>query len=261
MSGAIDPDALAIRLESNDGPTIVSLQAGEVNTGAFDPFLPAIEAARRNGAWVHIDGAFGLWARASAKYRDQTHGVELADSWATDGHKWLNVPYDSGYAFVKNRDAHRRAFSHKTEYLMQSQTQRDAVDWTPEHSRRARCFATYAALRNQGRRGIADLVDRCCRNAQALIEGAARLSGVEVVRPAIINQGLLRFHPRKPGATVEDSDQYTQEVIAAIERSGEALFTSTRFEGRTCMRVSVSNWQTTDQDIERVLVVMRQILG
>lgn len=259
-TGAIKVDALQNHLARRRQPTIVVLQAGEVNTGAFDSFGPAVEAARRHGAWVHVDGAFGLWVRASREHRKLAQGVELADSWATDGHKWLNVPYDCGYAFVADAAAHRRAFSHNAEYLVQSTSKRDAVDWTPEHSRRARCFATYAALRSLGQRGVEDLVDGCCRRARALVEGAAALPGVEAVHVPTINQGLLRFPSQRKGATLADSDRRTKQVMCAVESSGEALFTGTRWRGRFCMRVSVSSWLTNDEDIRRSLAAIERAL-
>jgi len=207
-----------------------------------------------------VDGAFGLWARTSQEHRHFTVGVDKADSWATDGHKWLNVPYDCGYAFVRNAAAHFRAFSHQTAYLMHSDGGRDAVDWTPEHSRRARCFATYAALRSLGSEGVGQLVARCCQHARTLVEEAAKLPGVEIMHAPQINQGLLRFLAPHPHATEEDHDRHTDAVMAAVLRSGEALFTGTRWHGRRCMRVSVSNWQTSEADIRRVVAVLRTIL-
>ena len=236
-----------------DAPTIVLLQAGDLNTGAFDPFPEVIPVARRYGAWVHVDGAFGLWAAASPDHQRLTAGVEQADSWATDGHKWLNVPYDCGYAIVADREAHRRSFSHRVAYLDHSDVARDQVDWNPEYSRRARGFATYAAISSLGREGIGRIVAECCRHALAIVEGAAALPGVRVVWRPRINQGLLRFLDPRPAATEADHDRRTEEIAARIVASGEALFACTTWRGLRCMRVSVSGWATTDDDVERTV--------
>ena len=234
-------------------PTIVLLQAGDLNTGAFDPFREVIAAAHGHGAWVHVDGAFGLWAATSPAHRHLTAGVEGADSWATDGHKWLNVPYDCGYAIVADREAHRRSFSHRVAYLDHSDVARDQVDWNPEYSRRARGFATYAAIASLGREGIGRLVADCCRHASAIVEGATALPGVQVLCHPRINQGLLRFLDPRPGATDADHDRRTEGVAARVVASGEALFACTTWRGLRCMRVSVSGWATTDEDVERTV--------
>ena len=234
-------------------PTIVLLQAGDLNTGAFDPFPEVIPVARKYGAWVHVDGAFGLWAATSPDHQPLTVGVERADSWATDGHKWLNVPYDCGYAIVADREAHRRSFSHRVAYLDHSDVARDQVDWNPEYSRRARGFATYAAISTLGREGIGRLVAECCRHARAIVDGAAAIPGVQVVCRPRINQGLLRFLDPRPAATEADHDQRTEEITARIVASGEALFACTTWRGLRCMRVSVSGWVTTDDDVERTV--------
>ncbi len=234
-------------------PTIVLLQAGDLNTGAFDPFPEVIPVAHRYGAWVHVDGAFGMWAATSPDHQRLTAGVEQADSWATDGHKWLNVPYDCGYAIVADREAHRRSFSHRVAYLDHSDVARDQVDWNPEYSRRARGFATYAAISSLGREGIGRIVAECCRHARAIVEGAAALPGVQVVCRPRINQGLLRFLDPRPAATEADHDRRTDEVTARIVASGEALFACTTWRGLRCMRVSVSGWATTEDDVERTV--------
>jgi glutamate/tyrosine decarboxylase-like PLP-dependent enzyme len=234
-------------------PTIVLLQAGDLNTGAFDPFPEVVQAAREHGAWVHVDGAFGLWAATSPAHRHLTAGVERADSWATDGHKWLNVPYDCGYAIVADREAHHRAFAHRVAYLDHSDIARDQVDWNPEYSRRARGFATYAAIASLGREGIGRLVADSCRHASAIVEGASALPGVEVLCRPRINQGLLRFLDPRPGATASDHDRRTEEVAARIVSSGEAFFACTTWRGVRCMRVSVSSWATTDEDAARTV--------
>jgi glutamate/tyrosine decarboxylase-like PLP-dependent enzyme len=241
-------------------PTIVLLQAGDLNTGAFDPFPEVIPAAHEHGAWVHVDGAFGLWAATSPAHRHFTAGVEQADSWATDGHKWLNVPYDCGYAIVADREAHRRSFAHRVAYLDHSDVARDQVDWNPEYSRRARGFATYAAIASLGREGIGRLVADCCGHASAIVDGAAALPGVQVLCRPRINQGLLRFLDPRPGATEADHDRRTDEVAARIVSSGEALFACTTWRGLRCMRVSVSGWATTDEDVARTVRAIHSAL-
>jgi glutamate/tyrosine decarboxylase-like PLP-dependent enzyme len=243
-----------------DRPTIVVLQAGDVNIGAYDDFATLIPLAKKYGAWVHIDGAFGLWAAASPRHRHLLAGAELADSWTTDGHKWLNVPYDSGYAFVADSTAHRATMSHQVSYIPQTTEARDQVDWTPEFSRRARGFATYAALRQLGREGVAELVDRCCRLADALVTRIGSIPGAEMLRRPQINQGLVRFLDPTPGADDSQHDAYTDRVIAAILASGDALFSGTTWRGRRAMRVSVSNWQTSDEDVDRVVASIASVL-
>ncbi len=187
----------------NDYPKIVILQAGDINRGAFDPFQTLIPLAHQHSAWVHIDGAFGLWAAASPAYRHLTSGMDDADSWSTDGHKWLNVPYDCGYAFVRDPTVHRRAMAQSASYLTHDEEFRDQMDWNPEWSRRARGVATYAALRELGRQGIARLIDRTCRHAQTLTRGVGALDGAELVWPlrnstTPLNQGLVRFPDPRP---------------------------------------------------------------
>jgi glutamate/tyrosine decarboxylase-like PLP-dependent enzyme len=252
-NGCLAPATLAHELGRNpSAPTIVLLQAGDLNRGAYDRFSELIPIAKEFDAWVHIDGAFGLWAAASPRLRHLLHGSELADSWATDGHKWLNVPYDSGYAFIKDREAHHASMSHRESYLIHDAAERDQMDWTPEWSRRARGFATYAALRQLGRSGVAELVDNCCRHARAIVEGIGALPHAQIVALPQINQGLLRFY---------DDDLRTDETIARILASGEAFFGGTTWQGLRCMRVSVSNWRTSDADVERTVEAFRRILG
>jgi glutamate/tyrosine decarboxylase-like PLP-dependent enzyme len=241
---------------SADIPTIVILQAGDLNIGAYDPFETLIPLAHQHRAWVHVDGAFGLWANASPQLRHLLRGVEHADSWATDGHKWLNVPYDCGYAFVADADAHRAAMSHRAPYLAHASEGRDAFDWTPEWSRRGRGTATYAALRQLGRSGVAELVDRCCRHARRLVTGMGALPGVDVLWEPVINQGLVRF--RDPKGI--DHDAFTERVIARIVASGEAFFGPTTWRDQRAMRVSVSNWRTTDEDVERTIAAVSHVL-
>lgn len=256
--GRLIPDALAHALERDTRPAIVLLQAGEINTGVYDPFANLIPIARRHGAWVHVDGAFGLWAAASPRYRHLVEGFELADSWATDGHKWLNVPYDSGYAFVAHPRPHRASMSHRAVYLTHDAARRDQIDWNPEWSRRARGFSTYAALRALGRNGVVALIERCCDHARTIVDGIGRLPGTEVLWRPSINQGLVRFLDPH-GA---DHDQRTDDVIAAIATTGEAFFTATTWRGMRAMRISVCNWQTSDEDVRRtvsaVAIVLRE---
>jgi glutamate/tyrosine decarboxylase-like PLP-dependent enzyme len=242
-------------------PTIVLLQAGDLNTGAFDAFDELVPVARKYGAWVHVDGAFGLWVATSPRYQHLTAGVQHADSWATDGHKWLNVPYDCGFAIVADRAAHFRAFSHRVSYLSHSDVARDQVDWNPEYSRRARGFATYAAIRSLGREGIGKIVEACCENARAIVAKAGRLRGVQVLHLPEINQGLLRFLDLRQGATEADHDRRTDEITARIVASGSALFACTTWQGMRCMRVSVCGWSTTSDDVDRAVLAIERSLA
>lgn len=259
--GQLKPDVLAAALEETEGPTILLLQAGDLNTGSSDPYHDLIPLAREYGAWTHVDGAFGLWAKTSAEYRHLLDGVELADSWAVDGHKWLNVPYDSGYAIVADRDALFASMSHRAAYLAHSDEARDPIDWNPEYSRRARGFATWAAIRSLGRKGIAEMITASCHAARDIVEGAAKLPGVEVLARPIINQGLLRFRDPKPGATDADHDRRTDQVAEAIRTSGEAFFACTTWRGKRAMRVSVSDWRTGPAEVERTVRAIAQAVG
>jgi aromatic-L-amino-acid decarboxylase len=246
--------------EDSTIPTVVVLQAGDLSIGAFDDFQTLIPIAKKHGAWVHIDGAFGLWAAASARYRHLLAGAGQADSWTTDGHKWLNVPYDCGYAFVADREAHRASLSHRAAYLTHDADARDQLDWTPEYSRRGRGFATYAALRQLGKAGVEALIDRTCGHAHALVTRMGSLPGAEMLWEPQINQGLIRFHDPRNGATDTDHDAFTDRIMAAILASGEAFFTGTTWRGRRAMRVSVCNWQTSTEDVERVIKCVARTL-
>ncbi|HLZ76320.1 pyridoxal phosphate-dependent decarboxylase family protein [Phenylobacterium sp.] len=259
-AGCVAPEGLRAALAEDGGPTIVVLQAGELNRGAFDPFGKLAPMARAAGAWTHVDGAFGLWARATPTHRGLAEGIELCDSWTTDAHKYLNVPYDSGLAFVRDAQAHRAAMTLATSYLPAGGAARDQIDWNPEFSRRARGFALYAALRELGREGVADLVDRTCRYAQAITAGIGALAGAEVVTSSHLNQGLVRFLSPQAGATEADHDARTDQVIAAINAGGEALFGGVTFRGRRCMRVSACNWRTTEADVARTVEAVRVAL-
>ena len=223
-------------------PTIVCGQAGEVNTGAFDDLEAIADAVEGTGAWFHVDGAFGLWAGASPGLRHLVRGSERADSWATDFHKWLNVPYDSGIAFCAHPDAHREAMSATAAYivLQEDPRRRDSVDWTPEFSRRARGFAVYAALRSLGRSGVAELVDRSCARARLfaeLLEGG----GATILNEVVLNQVLVRF----------GNGETTREVIRRVQEDGTCWLGGTEWQGEHAMRISVSNWRTTEEDVER----------
>jgi glutamate/tyrosine decarboxylase-like PLP-dependent enzyme len=232
-------------LDSGDrqAPTIEVLQTGNVNTGGCDNLRAGCDLAHRYGAWAHVDGAFGLWAAASPSHRRLTDGIELADSWCTDAHKWLNVPYDSGLAICAHPQSHAAAMSYSAAYLSGSESARVAGsfspgDLVPESSRRARGFAVWAALRELGRSGVADLVDRCCALARRLADGLAA-GGVEIVNDVVINQVLFGF----PG---RDADA----VAAAVQAEGTCWLGATTWRGRRLLRVSVSNYATTESDID-----------
>lgn len=258
---SLDPLALRGALRrGSDLPAIVLLQAGDINTGAFDSFENLIPIAKEHGAWVHVDGAFGLWAAASPRYRDLLKGSETADSWATDGHKWLNVPFDCGYAFVADPEAHRASMSIRAPYITVDVHARDQIDWNPEWSRRARGFSTYAAMRQLGRSGIADLIDRTCQHAQRLVDGIGNLPGAEVLWRPIINQGLVRFKAPHAGASESDHDLRTAQVIDEVVRGGEAFFGPTTWRAKRAMRVSVLNWQTSNNDVSRALTAVASAL-
>ncbi|MEK8029772.1 aminotransferase class V-fold PLP-dependent enzyme [Ideonella sp. DXS29W] len=232
------------------GPTIVCVQAGHVNTGAFDPIGPVCERAREAGAWVHVDGAFGLWARAAPGLRRWCEGLDQADSWATDAHKWLNVPYDSGLAFVRDAQALRAAMAVTAPYLPPALARggRSPADFTPELSRRARGVDVWAALSALGRRGVAELVERCCAHARRFAHGVAAAGGT-VHNDVVLNQVLVSF---TDAAT-------TRRFIDALQADGTCWCGETEWQGRTAMRISVSSWATTDADVERSLAVMRRL--
>lgn len=244
--GGISLSALDKTLsQTKDQPTIVCLQAGDLNTGAFDPFDKAIPLAKSKNAWVHIDGAFGLWAATSKRYRHLLKGVEAADSWATDGHKWLNLPFDSGFVFVADPAAHSAALTQPTSYSVPIDGVRNPMDWNPEWSRRARAFPAYAALRTLGRDGLENLIDRTCAFASQLITQIGQLDGADILASPIINQGLVRFND--PSG---NHDIRTDAVIARIQKDGHVWFGGTTWRGQRAMRVSVCNWRTTNEDID-----------
>ena len=230
------------------GPTIICAQAGNVNTGAFDPVAEICGRARRSGAWVHVDGAFGLWAAATRSHRHLAEGTNLADSWATDAHKWLNVPYDCGLAFVRDPDALRAAMAVTAEYLPTASEFRNPADTTPELSRRARGIEVWAALRSLGREGIAGMIERNCAQARRFAE---RLSGagLEILNEVVLNQVLVSFG---------DAER-TRKVIEAIQAEGTCWCGVTVWQGRTAMRISVSSWATTTDDVDRSAEAMIRV--
>ena len=259
--GQIIPAALEAELNKEPtSPTLVLLQAGDINIGAYDSFETVVPIAKRYGAWVHVDGAFGLWAASSERLQHLLNGIEAADSWATDGHKWLNVPFDCGFAFVAHPEAHRASLSIQASYLTHDDNAREQMDWNPEWSRRARCFPVYAALRQLGRDGVAKVIEQCCSCAHDLVVGIGELQGAEALWIPTINQGLVRFLDRRPGATEVDHDRRTDEVIAKILASGEAFFGGTTWRGRRAMRVSVCNWQTSEKDVARTVAAVAKVL-
>jgi glutamate/tyrosine decarboxylase-like PLP-dependent enzyme len=231
-----------LREALGEGPTIVCAQAGEVNTGAFDPLVEIADACDETGAWLHVDGAFGLWAAVAPSRRHLVEGIERADSWTTDAHKWLNVPYDSGIVLCAHPESHRAAMTITASYLIQDEGEqrvRDQVDWVPEFSRRARGFPVYAALRSLGRSGIAELVERCCEGATRFAAAIAELPGVELLNEVVLNQVLFRF----------DSDERTDDVLRRVQESGAVWMSGTTWDGLKAIRVSVSNWQTGEGEI------------
>jgi glutamate/tyrosine decarboxylase-like PLP-dependent enzyme len=234
-------------LPALSGPAIVCVQAGNVNTGAFDPIAEVCERAHAAGAWVHVDGAFGLWAAASPALAPLAAGINLADSWATDAHKWLNVPYDSGLAFVRDGLHLREAMTLRAAYLPQGET-REPSQYTPELSRRARGVEVWAALRYLGRAGLADLIERTCRHARRFA-GGLRAAGFDVLNEVVLNQVLVRF----------GEPERTLAVIRALQADGTFWAGSTVWQGRTAMRLSVSSWATTEADVDKSLEAIKRV--
>lgn len=229
------------------GPTIICIQAGNVDTGNFDPAREICAAAREAGAWVHADGAFGLFAAAAPDRAHLLAGFEEADSWSADGHKWLNVPYDCGLAIVRHREALQKALAFRAAYLMQDD-RNDPMDYTPSASQRARAVDVWAALRSLGRAGMADLVERTCRFAARFAEGFTK-AGYEILNEVVINQVLVSF----------GDDETTRRVVAAIQEEGTCWCSGTTWQGRAAMRISVSSWATTEEDVERSLAAMVRV--
>ncbi len=242
--GRMRVELLPAALAAGDGPTIVCAQLGNVNTGSCDDVTAVADAVEGTGAWLHVDGAFGLWAAASARFRHLAAGAERADSWATDAHKWLNVPYDSGIAFCSDPEAHRAAMSVRASYLEQAEADaaRDQMDWNPEFSRRARGFPIYAAIRALGRDGIAGMIERCCDHAARFAELLGAESDVEILNDVVLNQVLVRFG---------NDDELTRATVAAVQEDGICWLSGTVWQGKAAMRISVSSWRTTEDDVER----------
>jgi glutamate/tyrosine decarboxylase-like PLP-dependent enzyme len=252
-NGALDTDALAEALRRGpDRPTIVVAQAGNVNTGAFDDLARVASLTREHGAWLHVDGAFGLWAAASPRYTHLVDGIEHADSWGCDGHKWLNVPYDSGYVFCAHPDVHATAMAYTAEYLTGQVTGREfgGGDFVPESSRRARGFATWAALRSLGRSGVAVLIERSCDLARLLADRLGAVPGIEIPNDVVLNQVLV---------AVGDAE-FTNRVERSIQQDGSVWIGATTWRGRRLLRVAVSNWATTEADIEQVVTAIRDAM-
>ncbi len=241
--GRMRADRLRRLLENLSGPTILCAQAGNVNTGAFDPLREIAEVAREHNAWLHVDGAFGLWARASRELRHLADGIELADSWATDAHKWLNVPYDCGVAIVRHAEDQRLAMTSTAAYLVQTKgVERDSVDWVPEFSRRGRGITVYAALRYLGREGVEDLIDRLSARARQMADILRRAPGVEILNDVVLNQVLVRFG---------NDDELTRRVVAGVQQEGTCWLGGTTWQDKAAMRISVSNWATSEEDAAR----------
>ncbi len=256
--GRLRVDALPAVLATCDGPTIVCAQVGNVNSGACDAMPDVIAAARAHDAWVHVDGAFGLWARTSERRRALVDGVEGADSWATDAHKWLNVPYDNGVAIVREAAALHAAMAVGGEYLIKGAGEvRDELDWVPEFSRRARGFTVYAALRSLGRHGLADLIDRTCDIARRMAERLAAAPGVAVLNDVVLNQVLVRFSP--PGGG--DADRFTRDVVTRVQDDGTCWLSGSTWQGCAVMRISVSGWATTAADADRSVTAILRAAG
>ncbi|MDP2056022.1 MAG: aminotransferase class V-fold PLP-dependent enzyme, partial [Acidobacteriota bacterium] len=241
--GRMRADALRTQLGgTGDGPIIVCAQAGNVSTGASDPIAEIVEMAHARGAWVHVDGAFGLWAAAVPELRSQVRGIEAADSWATDAHKWLNVPYDSGLAIVADTAPLRAAMGMKASYLQRGDDEeRIGMDWTPESSRRARVVPLYALFRALGRDGIEGLVRRNCALARRMADRLSAAPGITILNEVVLNQVLVRF----------GDDRTTQDVIARVQADGTCWAGGAFWQGQQAMRIAVSNWSTTEADIDR----------
>lgn len=255
--GRMVPSELEKALSKLTGPTLVCAQVGNVNSGAIDPIEAIADVCQARGAWLHVDGAFGLWAAATPSLRASVAGLARADSWATDAHKWLNVPYDSGIAIVKDAKVHRAAMTAHAEYLIQDgAAARDAVDWVPEFSRRARGFALYAQLRALGREGVATLIENGCAMARRAADGFRAIPGTQVLNEVALNQVLVRFSPKMGG----DADAYTRKVVEAVQAEGTCWASGSTWHGMAVMRFSVSGQDTTAADIDRSVAAIRAVV-
>jgi glutamate/tyrosine decarboxylase-like PLP-dependent enzyme len=243
--GRMRADQLARVLEDGSGPCIVTAQAGNVNTGAFDPLDAIADACEKRGAWLHVDGAFGLWALASPSRAHLARGIQRADSIATDAHKWLNVPYECGIAMTRHPQAHRAAMTLAAAYIETTDAARDPHAFVPEESRRGRAVTVYAALASLGRDGLRDLIDRCCEHAKRMAAVLARHPGVRILNDVVLNQTLIRIEPKG-----RDADAATRAVIDLVQKDGTAWLSGTTWHGMAAIRFSVSNWSTTEADID-----------
>jgi glutamate/tyrosine decarboxylase-like PLP-dependent enzyme len=245
--GRARAEPMVAAIEAAEGPSIVCLQAGNVNSGAFDPIPAVVDAAHAKGAWVHLDGAFGLWAAASPELAHLLDGSERVDSWSTDAHKWLNVPYDGAMAFCAHPESHNAAIGVHASYLIHSEghRERDQMDWTPEFSRRARGFTVYAQLRALGRVGVRDVIERCCALARRFADRLGTADGVEIVNDVVLNQVLVRF--TSPDG---DHDGFTKRVVERVQQDGTLWLSGSIWQGRHVMRISVSNIHTTEADVD-----------
>jgi glutamate/tyrosine decarboxylase-like PLP-dependent enzyme len=250
--GRMDVSALKRTLAGLDAPAIVCAQAGNVATGAFDAFDPVADACDAYGAWLHVDGAFGLWAAAAPSKRALLQGVDRADSWAIDAHKWLNVPYDGAMVIVADPAMHRAAMSLAASYLVADASRRDSTNYVPESSRRARAVPIYAALRSLGRAGVADLVERNCEHARRMADRLAAVDGVEILNDVVLNQVLVRF----PGG-----DDANRAAVEAVQRDGTCWLGGTEWAGRAVMRISFSNWSTTNADVDRAAAAITRVVA
>ncbi|MQA99993.1 MAG: aminotransferase class V-fold PLP-dependent enzyme [Actinobacteria bacterium] len=239
--GRMRADALRDAVAGIDGPMIVCAQAGNVNTGAFDPLDEICDITHARGGWVHVDAAFGLWAAVSPRLMHLLKGHDKADSWATDAHKWLNVPYDSGLVFCAHPKTHRASTGISASYLLKSAA-REEMEYTPESSRRARAFPIYAAVRALGRAGIVEMVERCCDLALRFADQLSAQPDVDVLNDVVLNQVLVRFG---------DDDERTRRVIDNVQRDGTCWLGGSTWKGQAVMRISLSNWSTTAEDVDR----------
>jgi glutamate/tyrosine decarboxylase-like PLP-dependent enzyme len=255
--GRMRPAELEAMLRHTAGPCIVCAQAGNVNTGAVDPLAPIADLTRPRGAWLHVDGAFGLWAAASPSLRALVAGIDRADSIATDAHKWLNVPYDCGLVLTAHPEAHRAALSLGAAYIVASRAERDPHEFVPEESRRGRAVPVYAALRSLGRQGLQALVERNCAQARRMAAALGGRPGVTVLNDVVLNQVLVRFSPPDGG----DPDAFTTAVIARVQADGTCWLGGTTWHGMAAMRISFSNWSTTDEDVDRSAAAILRAAG
>jgi glutamate/tyrosine decarboxylase-like PLP-dependent enzyme len=255
--GRMDIDMLKKTLDVCPGPTIICAQAGNVNTGAFDSFADIVDLAKEHEAWLHIDGAFGLWANVSPKFKHLTFGVDGANSWATDAHKWLNVPYDSGIVIIRDREMHRGLKTARCAYAGLANIDcRDGSQWVPENSRRARGFVLYAALRNLGRKGVRQLIDNCCDMAQEFANHLTELPYASVLNDVVLNQVLCCLQPE----SIIDKDAFNTAIAYRVQQKGICWLGTTQWRGQTVLRISVSNWLTTREDVHQSIISIKNAI-